>query len=181
MHSLGYNSHSDTTASSGKFVAKSCTLSTFLFQVGTSTAIPFFSIFTQLSMTVLVPLVIGQVGVVTAVTNHYYHLQVVRQIIKHQLEESSIPFGTISRYLFISTSHFNFIPLFSCTLLAIIYATFCDTFNSKLVLVMNESLVRFLLYRIRLKHFIEQCHHRCCVGYVHEQQMASAIRHSFIL
>lgn len=31
-------------------------------QVGTSTSIPFFSIFTQLSLTVLIPLVLGQVS-----------------------------------------------------------------------------------------------------------------------
>ena len=101
-----------------------------MYQVGTTATVPFVSIFTQLSLTVLVPLILGQV---CAPYTYYYTLyiewcialvvmfffafclQLVRGFIKEWLEQKSPPFGAIS----------------SCILLLIIYATFCDTFYSK--------------------------------------------------
>jgi len=103
--------------------------------------VPFTLIFVQLSVTVVIPLIIGQVGgcgwinvmatcLVAAAVNFtqllyacmmlpvfffFFFFFFFLKFVKKQLDELNLPFGTIS----------------SVILLLIIYTTFCDTFNSK--------------------------------------------------
>ena len=51
-------------------------------QLGSSSSVPFSSIFGQLTATVVIPLVLGQMA---------------RSIFKHKLYRWNIPYGTISR------------------------------------------------------------------------------------
>ncbi|CAB4042982.1 sodium bile acid cotransporter 7 isoform X1 [Paramuricea clavata] len=78
--------------------------------IGSSSTVPFVSVFTQLSITVVVPLLIGQW---------------LRTCVKDWLEQTKPPFGTLS----------------SCTLLLIIYTTFCDTFNQASLGINGSSLM----------------------------------------
>ena len=82
--------------------------------IGSSSTVPFTSVFLQLSVTVIVPLLMGQW---------------LRTCIKDWLERTKPPFGTLS----------------SCTLLLIIYTTFCDTFNQAALGVNGSSLMAMAL------------------------------------
>lgn len=100
-----------------------------LLQLGSSSAVPFTSIFSQLFMTVVVPLILGQVRLCfhsardlfpgTSACGWTVHLppmcsQVCRSFLREFLERKKLPFGTISSFV----------------LLMIIYTTFCDTFSN---------------------------------------------------
>jgi sodium/bile acid cotransporter 7 len=66
--------------------------------VGARTTVPFASIFMQLSMTVLVPLLIGQV---------------VRRFTKEWLERKTLPFGAISSGILLTIIYTTFCDTFS--------------------------------------------------------------------
>ncbi|XP_035682414.1 sodium/bile acid cotransporter 7-A-like [Branchiostoma floridae] len=94
----------------GSFLGIFVTPVLLLLFLGSPSAVPYSTIFGQLTMTVVAPLIVGQV---------------VRRFVKDWLERSKPPFGTIS----------------SCTLLLIIYTTFCDTFSSSDIELDHFSLV----------------------------------------
>lgn len=93
-------------------------------QLGSSSSVPFSSIFSQLFMTVVVPLILGQVGSSSTLgvgsvgsprlTSSSVCFQVCRGFLRDFLERRKPPFGAIS----------------SAVLLMIIYTTFCDTFSN---------------------------------------------------
>lgn len=91
--------------------------------IGSSSTVPFTSVFTQLSITVVVPLLAGQW---------------LRSCIKDWLEQKNPPFGTLS----------------SCTLLLIIYSTFCDTFNQASLGIDASSLITMAIMIILLQMFL---------------------------
>uniref|UniRef100_A0A5F8GTA1 Solute carrier family 10 member 7 n=1 Tax=Monodelphis domestica TaxID=13616 RepID=A0A5F8GTA1_MONDO len=68
--------------------------------LGSSSSVPFTSIFSQLSMTVVVPLIIGQI---------------VRRYIKDWLERRKPPFGTISSCVLLTIIYTTFCDTFSNT------------------------------------------------------------------
>ncbi|XP_074085278.1 sodium/bile acid cotransporter 7 isoform X2 [Macrotis lagotis] len=68
--------------------------------LGSSSSVPFSSIFSQLSMTVVVPLIIGQI---------------VRRYIKDWLERKKPPFGTISSCVLLTIIYTTFCDTFSNT------------------------------------------------------------------
>ena len=88
--------------------------------IGSSSTIPFTSVFATLSLTVVIPLLIGQW---------------LRTCIKDWLERAKPPFGTLS----------------SCTLLLIIYTTFCDTFNQASLGINGSSLIAMALIILLLQ------------------------------
>ena len=72
MFITGYLYHSSPTLVSGKLEFENCTdctvcewvlLTMCIFQVGTTATVPFVSVFTQLSSTVILPLLLGQVDI----------------------------------------------------------------------------------------------------------------------
>ncbi|MGH0160058.1 UNVERIFIED_CONTAM: hypothetical protein FKN15_038485 [Acipenser sinensis] len=85
-------------------------------QLGSSSSVPFTSIFSQLFMTVVVPLIAGQI---------------IRRFIKDWLERKKPPYGAIS----------------SCVLLMIIYTTFCDTFSNPHIDLDKFSLIIVVFIR----------------------------------
>lgn len=88
--------------------------------IGSSSTVPFSSVFIQLSLTVVLPLMIGQW---------------FRMYIKDWLEKNKPPFGTIS----------------SCTLLLIIYTTFCDTFSQSSLDIDGQSLIKLAIIIVFLQ------------------------------
>ena len=88
--------------------------------IGSSSTVPFTSVFIQLSITVVVPLLIGQW---------------LRTCVKEWLERTNPPFGTLS----------------SCTLLLIIYTTFCDTFNQTSLGINGPSLLAMAIIILLLQ------------------------------
>ncbi|XP_068961575.1 sodium/bile acid cotransporter 7 isoform X2 [Petaurus breviceps papuanus] len=70
------------------------------FLLGSSSSVPFTSIFSQLSVTVVVPLIIGQI---------------VRRYIKDWLERKKPPFGTISSCVLLTIIYTTFCDTFSNT------------------------------------------------------------------
>lgn len=89
--------------------------------IGSSSTVPFTSVFIQLSITVIVPLLVGQW---------------LRAYVKEWMEKNKPPFGTLS----------------SCTLLLIIYTTFCDTFLQSTVGIHGSSLaiMAFMILLLQL-------------------------------
>ncbi|XP_064404200.1 sodium/bile acid cotransporter 7-B-like isoform X1 [Halichondria panicea] len=69
-----------------------------LYLVGTTASVPFVSVFAQLSITVLVPLFLGQI---------------VRRVMKAWLEEKSPPFGTISSCILLFIIYTTFCDTFN--------------------------------------------------------------------
>ncbi|KAJ6668755.1 hypothetical protein lerEdw1_012238 [Lerista edwardsae] len=100
--------------------------------LGSSSSVPFSSIFSQLFMTVVVPLIIGQRQPV----DFFSVFQIVRRYIKEWLERKKPPFGAIS----------------SSVLLMIIYTTFCDTFSNPNIDLDKFSLIIivFIIFSIQL-------------------------------
>lgn len=120
-----------------------CFLSSPLLQLGSSSSVPFSSIFSQLFMTVVVPLILGQVGFSQFVcfwfsvdlykcdshTHTHTVVQVCRRFLRDFLERKKPPFSTVS----------------SCVLLMIIYTTFCDTFSNPNIELDPTSLLLVVL------------------------------------
>ncbi|XP_065544276.1 sodium/bile acid cotransporter 7 isoform X2 [Lathamus discolor] len=118
------------------------------FLLGSSSSVPFTSIFSQLFMTVVVPLIIGQhssrqvEGVWLYFTDKFLWVcsvtvtKIVRRYIKDWLERKKPPFGAIS----------------SCVLLMIIYTTFCDTFANPNIDLDKFSLIIivFIIFSIQM-------------------------------
>ncbi|XP_042606462.1 LOW QUALITY PROTEIN: sodium/bile acid cotransporter 7 [Cyprinus carpio] len=91
--------------------------------LGSSSSVPFSSIFSQLFMTVVVPLIVGQV---------------CRRFLRREVSDRrKPPFGDVSR------EH---------VLLMIIYTTFCDTFSNPNIELDHLSLliVIFIIFSIQL-------------------------------
>lgn len=88
--------------------------------IGSTSTVPFTTVFIQLSITVVVPLVVGQC---------------LRTCVKDWMERNKPPFGTLS----------------SCTLLLIIYTTFCDTFLRSTIGIHGSSLVIMALIILLLQ------------------------------
>jgi sodium/bile acid cotransporter 7 len=82
----------------GSFLGIVVTPILLLVMVGARTTVPFASIFMQLSMTVLVPLLIGQV---------------VRRFTKEWLERKTLPFGAISSGILLTIIYTTFCDTFS--------------------------------------------------------------------
>jgi len=96
----------------GSFLGIFVTPLLLLVLVGSSSSVPYSSIFTTLTMTVVVPIIVGQI--------FRYNDRV-----KKWMEYYKPPFGTIG----------------SCVLLLIIYTTFCDTFSSDVGDISKGSLL----------------------------------------
>lgn len=127
-----------------------------LLQLGSSSSVPFTSIFSQLFMTVVVPLILGQVRLCfrsgwvlspepTVCIDCWSPtcLQVCRSFLREFLERKKPPFGTISSFV----------------LLMIIYTTFCDTFSNPNIELDPTSLL--------LVAFISQSYFNCVNKYLH--------------
>ncbi|XP_051821797.1 sodium/bile acid cotransporter 7 isoform X5 [Antechinus flavipes] len=84
----------------GSFLGIIVTPLLLLIFLGSSSSVPFTSIFSQLSMTVVVPLIIGQI---------------VRRYIKDWLERKKPPFGTISSCVLLTIIYTTFCDTFSNT------------------------------------------------------------------
>ncbi|XP_001376898.1 sodium/bile acid cotransporter 7 isoform X1 [Monodelphis domestica] len=84
----------------GSFLGIIITPLLLLIFLGSSSSVPFTSIFSQLSMTVVVPLIIGQI---------------VRRYIKDWLERRKPPFGTISSCVLLTIIYTTFCDTFSNT------------------------------------------------------------------
>lgn len=82
----------------GSFLGIIATPLLLLFLVGTSATVPFRTIFTQLSLTVLVPLILGQI---------------CRVIAKKRLEDLNPPFGTISSCILLLIIYATFCDTFN--------------------------------------------------------------------
>ncbi|XP_027722770.1 sodium/bile acid cotransporter 7 isoform X3 [Vombatus ursinus] len=84
----------------GSFLGIIVTPLLLLIFLGSSSSVPFTSIFSQLSVTVVVPLIIGQI---------------VRRYIKDWLERKKPPFGTISSCVLLTIIYTTFCDTFSNT------------------------------------------------------------------
>ncbi|XP_065544267.1 sodium/bile acid cotransporter 7 isoform X1 [Lathamus discolor] len=132
----------------GSFLGIVITPLLLLLFLGSSSSVPFTSIFSQLFMTVVVPLIIGQhssrqvEGVWLYFTDKFLWVcsvtvtKIVRRYIKDWLERKKPPFGAIS----------------SCVLLMIIYTTFCDTFANPNIDLDKFSLIIivFIIFSIQM-------------------------------
>ncbi|XP_003383568.1 PREDICTED: sodium/bile acid cotransporter 7-A-like [Amphimedon queenslandica] len=87
-------------SAAGSFIGIVVTPILLLIFVGTSSSVPFLSIFTKLSMTVLVPLILGQIS---------------RNYVKNWLEEKKPPFGTISSCILLLIIYTTFCDTFKKT------------------------------------------------------------------
>ncbi|ELK25382.1 Sodium/bile acid cotransporter 7 [Myotis davidii] len=105
-------------------------------ELGSSSSVPFTSIFSQLSVTVVVPLIIGQSYLVVSDKARDAAAVLVSKYIKDWLERTKPPFGAIS----------------SSVLLMIIYTTFCGTFSNPNIDLDKFSLVviLFIIFSIQL-------------------------------
>ncbi|GAB5570467.1 sodium/bile acid cotransporter 7 isoform X1 [Prionailurus iriomotensis] len=118
----------------GSFLGIVVTPLLLLLFLGSSSSVPFTSIFSQLFMTVVVPLIIGQVQLSTSSKRGNLLIsmfQIVRRYIKDWLERKKPPFGAVS----------------SCVLLTIIYTTFCDTFSNPNIDLDKFSLLLVLFIK----------------------------------
>lgn len=109
----------------GSFLGIFVTPFLLLILVGSSSAVPYSSIFTTLSLTVVAPILLGQV--------FRYN-----DGVKKWMETTKPPFGTIG----------------SCVLLLIIYTTFCDTFSSDVGDISKSSLLRVVVIIVLLQSFL---------------------------
>ncbi|XP_051675967.1 sodium/bile acid cotransporter 7 isoform X2 [Oryctolagus cuniculus] len=87
----------DSTDSQHLFI-RNCYLPVFLNLLGSSSSVPFTSIFSQLFMTVVAPLIVGQI---------------VRRYIKDWLERKKPPFGAISSSVLLMIIYTTFCDTFS--------------------------------------------------------------------
>lgn len=109
----------------GSFLGIFVTPFLLLILVGSSSSVPYSAIFTTLSMTVVFPILLGQV--------FRYN-----EAVKNWMETNKPPFGTIG----------------SCVLLLIIYTTFCDTFSSDVGEITKESLLVIVVIIFLLQSFL---------------------------
>lgn len=109
----------------GSFLGIFVTPFLLLVLVGSSSSVPYSSIFTTLSITVVLPILVGQA--------FRYNDQV-----KKWMEETKPPFGTIG----------------SCVLLLIIYTTFCDTFSSDVGDIDSTNLLAVVIIIFLIQCFL---------------------------
>ncbi|XP_033631625.1 sodium/bile acid cotransporter 7-like isoform X1 [Asterias rubens] len=120
----------------GSFLGIVVTPVLLLVFMGSSSSVPFSSIFTQLSLTVVVPLVLGQV---------------VRLFIKGWLERTKPPFGTLGKAVLLLIIYSTFCDTFSNTALHIDHYSLCAMIF--IVFVLQVCLISFTFFISQVQYF----------------------------
>ncbi|XP_071786691.1 sodium/bile acid cotransporter 7-like isoform X1 [Asterias amurensis] len=120
----------------GSFLGIVVTPVLLLVFMGSSSSVPFSSIFTQLSLTVVVPLVLGQI---------------VRLFIKGWLERTKPPFGTLGKAVLLLIIYSTFCDTFSNTALHIDHYSLCAMIF--IVFVLQVCLISFTFFISQVQYF----------------------------
>ncbi|XP_022079555.1 sodium/bile acid cotransporter 7-B-like [Acanthaster planci] len=120
----------------GSFLGIVVTPVLLLVSMASSSSVPFSSIFTQLSITVVVPLLVGQV---------------LRRFIKEWLERTKPPFGTLGKAVLLLIIYSTFCDTFSNTALHIDHLSLCAMVF--IVFILQVCLISFTFFISQVQFF----------------------------